>query len=112
MKQSNDSWNVRRCIHFPDALEENDLMAVMRHLEELPGVISVAPGANSSKLYVSYDASGIDFNTLTLALEAIGLSRKSGWWENIKARMYQFSDTNARDNAHAPPPPCCNKPPK
>jgi hypothetical protein len=33
----------------------------------------------------------------------------SNWWTRLKASWYQYTDTNARDNANAPPAACCNK---
>jgi len=78
----------------------------------MPGVTRVQMEAGQSRLRVTYDASKTDYRTLGLGVEQAGLALAGGWWNHLKVRLYQFSDTNARDNAKAPPPSCCNKPPR
>ena len=112
MKQSNDSWNVTRSIPFPNVLNEEHMSTAMQLLKELPGVRSVSPGKGNRCIRTTYDASAVNFNNLVSVLEEAGLRTKSGWWEGMKRKLFQFSDANARDNAYAPPPSCCNKPPK
>ncbi len=112
MKDKGNTWNVTRHIPLSRALQDGEALELMQTLENLYGVTSVVIDKGNRQICVVYDASRVDYRTLILAVEEAGLARASGWWNGLKAKLYAYSDANARENAKAPPPACCNKPPK
>ena len=107
------TWDVRRIIRLAGALNPEDVADISQVLEALPGMSSsLQVEAGSTQITVVYDASRLDYTVVVTALEEAGFAVAKDWWNGLKARVYQFSDANARDNAKAPPPACCNKPPK
>ena len=107
------TWDVRRVIRLAGALTPEDVADIRQALEALPGMSSsLQVEAGSTQITVVYDASRLDYTVVVTALEEAGFAVAKDWWNGLKARVYQFSDANARDNAKAPSPACCNKPPK
>jgi hypothetical protein len=64
------------------------------------------------RLDVRYNASQLNYQLIAETLEKTGFPVWDNWWSRLKDNWYRFSGDNARDNAKAPPPACCNKPPK
>jgi copper chaperone CopZ len=89
-----------------------DAMAVERAVSVLSGVRKVATDLRKQQVVVRYDASQSAYQVILEALEGSGYPPLKTWWERVKGNWYQFTDANIRDNAKAPPPACCNKPPK
>ncbi len=112
MNDNGNTWDVTRHIPLSKALQDKEGTELIQALEALYGVASVTVGKGNRQIRVVYDASRVDYRTLSLALEEAGFTRAHGWWNRLKAKLYAYSDANARDNAKAPPPACCNKPPK
>jgi hypothetical protein len=54
----------------------------------------------------------MDYLTVVRLLEEQGFPPSNNWWARVKASWFQFTDSNARENANLPPPACCNKAPK
>ncbi len=106
------AWEVRRRIKVPALAHDADAMAVERNLSPLPGVRKVAADATRLQVVVLYDITGTDYQTILASLEELGFPPLDNWWSRRKMSWYQFTDSNGRDNAKAPPPACCNKPPK
>jgi copper chaperone CopZ len=105
-------WDVRRRIAIPSLGATSDVAGIVAALEELEGVKSVDVELEKKRIHVAYDASRIDYHSITSLLSESGFPPLNSWWANMRAKMYQFTDSNARENANAPAPPCCNKPPK
>ena len=103
---------VRRLIAIPALTGEVDAMMVEQAVNVLPGVANVAADITKHRLMVQYDAAQSDYQAIVQALDSAGFPPSHGWSSRIRGSVYQFLDTNARDNAKAPPPACCNKPPK
>lgn len=110
--QNRGVWDVRRKIVIPALAGEDDPSPAIEAVEALDGVRSVSVEAEKKQLAVAYDASRIDYHSIAVSLSEAGFPPSDSWWSNLRAKMYQFTDTNARENANAPAPPCCNKPPK
>jgi copper chaperone CopZ len=106
------TWEVRRRIKIPALVHAADAMAVERAVSALPGVRKVATDVDKHQLAVRYDASQSAYQAIVEVLENAGFPPLNTWFSRFKGNWFQFSDTNARDNAKAPPPACCNKPPK
>ena len=105
-------WEVRRRIKVPAMAHAADTMAVERAVSTISGVRKVATDREKLQVVVRYDASLSDYQSIVEALENAGFPPLDSWWSRMKGNWYQYSDTNTRDNANAPPPACCNKPPK
>ena len=106
------TWEVRRRIGIPALVHAADALTVERHLNALAGVRKALGDMARRRVEVRYDASEVDYRTVAQRLEAIGFPPDDGRWSRFKGGLFQFLDTNARNNAHAPPPACCNKPPR
>lgn len=109
---SSGVWDVRRRLVIPALTRKADASALHSALVSLDGVKGVITDIARSMLEVRYDASITDYRTVVTLLDERGFSPRRSWWSNLKGSWYQFLDSNARDNAHLPPPSCCNKPPR
>jgi len=107
-----NTWDSKRSIRLAGPLMVEDLAALREALEALPGMNLVQAEMGNTQIRVVYDASRLDYNLVLSAIEEAGFAVRHDWWNTLKAKVYEFSDSNARDNAKAPPPACCNKPPK
>lgn len=105
-------WDVRRKIVVPALAGEANPACAIEAVEGLNGVHGVSVDAQKKRLIVAYDASRIDYQSIAVTLDEAGFPPLDSWWSNLRARIYQFTDSNARENANTPAPPCCNKPPK
>jgi len=63
-------------------------------------------------LLIEYDQRLVDFSRVLSTLTAQGIHYKKGFIFNGLSNWYDYVDNAARDNSTAPPPACCNKPPK
>lgn len=106
------TWEVRRRIRIPALGHAADAMAVEHALGEVTGILKVAADVAKRQVSVLYDAIGSDYRSIVTALEEAGFPPLDNGWSRLKADWYQYSDTNARENANARPSACCNKPPK
>ncbi|WP_456447092.1 hypothetical protein [Thiolapillus sp.] len=107
-----DSWTVRRNLRLATPASGDEAARITEALNSLEGLSGFKIEAGSDRLEVTYNVTKMDYQALGSTLETLDCPLASGGWSRIKGWFYQFSDTNARDNAKAPPPPCCNKPPR
>ena len=107
-----DTWEVLRQLRIPAIAHTTQPLTTEDLFSELQGVKDCAVERGDQKLSILYDASQVDYQTIERVLIQAGLPPVNNWWARLKASLYQYSDTNARDNAKAPPPACCNKSPK
>jgi uncharacterized protein YchJ len=110
--KSEGTWDVRRNITIPSLQHEADSRSVRGVVDTLAGVCQAEVELRRHRLKVRYDVTQVDFQMIKAELETAGYPTATGRWLRIKERWYRFIDTNMRENAHAPPPACCNKPPK
>ena len=103
---------VRRRIEIPALSSDADTKMLEEALDALPGIIDRTANISKHHLEVEYDAALMDYQTIMKSVESVGFAPSHGWSSRIRGSLYQFLDSNARDNANAPPPACCNKPPK
>ncbi len=87
-------------------------MAVEAKIGSLPGVRTVTADVKKHRAVVSYDVTVMDYRSIIAALEEAGFPPLDDWLSRVKGNWYRFTEENARENAKAPPPACCNKPPK
>lgn len=105
-------WEVTRKIRIPGLSQEADALVIAKTFEGLSGVRKVSSDTHKRCVVVQYDASAVDYNSIVILLESAGFPAATGWWSKLKGSWYQFTDSNARENANLPTPPCCNKSPK
>lgn len=105
-------WEVRRSIKLQSVTHAADAVAVERALGEMQGVLGVAAELEKKRVVVRYDASQQNYQNIVDTMGKSGFLPLDSWWNRVKGNWYRFSDENARNNAKAPPPACCNKPPK
>jgi len=105
-------WEVKRRIKLQAMEHAADALAVERALAALPGVVKVAADLEKHRVVVRYDASRQNYQILVETMEKTGFPPQDNWWSRFKGNWYRFTDETARENAKAPPPACCNKPPK
>lgn len=110
--QARGPWEVVRRIRLPALATAADAEAVRNALAEESGVKELAIDLAGHRLLVRYDVNRLDFQTLLQLLENAGYPTQPGLLSRLRAGLYQYADTNARENARTPPPPCCNKPPR
>ncbi|MCB1750952.1 MAG: heavy-metal-associated domain-containing protein [Gammaproteobacteria bacterium] len=110
--KSTGAWDVNRRISVPALVHAADGMAIERAVNALSGVRSVTVNLDKHLLVVCYDASKSDYQLIVESLKNTGFPPSDDWRSRVRGSWYQFSDTNARDNAKAPPSACCNKPPR
>lgn len=105
-------WEVRRRIKLQSMGHAADALAVEHALAELPGVVKVVADVDKQLVVVRYNASQQNYENIVETMKKTGFPPLNNWWSRFKRNWYHSSDEIARDNAHAPPPACCNKPPK
>lgn len=105
-------WDVRRRITIPALNAASDVVGITAALQALSGVRHVMVELEKKRISVTYDASRIDYHAIVSLLAESGYPPLESWWSSLRARLYQFTDSNARENANTPPAPCCSKPPK
>lgn len=106
------AWLVRRRFRIPALGEATDIPALNRVIEALPGVREARAEVAKQRLVVHYAASETDYRQISAALTKLGYAVAQDRWSALKGAWYQFTDNNVRENAQAPAPACCNKPPR
>ncbi|PLX61818.1 heavy-metal-associated domain-containing protein [Sedimenticola selenatireducens] len=103
-------WDTRHWIAVPGLSHEADGLLLEQSLSALDGIrlVQIVPGRR--RIRVTYDQTRIDFRQILERLESIGFPASDSWWSVRKAGWFQYLDRNARENAHAPEPPCCSNP--
>ena len=110
--KSEGAWDVNRRITIPALVHAADGMAIERVVNTISGVRNVSINVDKHQVVVHYDASKSDYQGIVELLENTGFPLSDSLWSRVRGNWYQYSDTNARENAKALPPACCNKPPK
>lgn len=104
------AWDTRHWIRVPSLSHDADGLQIVRYVEQLEGVRRVQVSMRSRKIRVAYDQTRVDYQRVLERLELAGFPASGNWWSRLKAGWFQYLDTTARDNAKAPPPPCCSNP--
>jgi len=111
-QEARGPWEVVRRIRLPALATAADADRVRNALADLAGIEELAIDLPGRRLLVRYDVNRLDYATLVQRLEEAGYPPPSNFLNRVRASLYRYADSNARDNARSPPPPCCNKPPK
>ena len=81
-------------------------------LEATSGVENVLFNTNKDNLFVEYDPIKMTYSDIEKILDGQQVNRANGFKQALLSIWHDYLDTTARDNALAPPPACCNKPPR
>lgn len=111
-KSADAAWQFQRRFTIPSMGPEVDAQAVRSALAAQKGVREVRVWPERKRLDVRYCATETSYARVRQWLLEQGLQPKNSWWQRMKAACYEFVEDNARENAKAPPPACCNKPPR
>ena len=104
-------WRVTRRFRLREPLTPASAEALRAALLALSGVSEVLAAPGRSRIRVRYDLTlnGIDGIAATLA--ELGLRPPESGWERLRDTWLRQLEANARSNAGAPPPACCNRVP-
>ncbi len=105
-------WEMARVIRLPSLATSADGEKVRKALSVLPGMGELEVDRERRRLRVLYDVRQLDYRMLLKALAKAGHPLPTNPITRIVTALRQYADSNARDNAKAPPPTCCNKPPR
>lgn len=111
-RRSTSAWEVTRRLKIPGMVEAADASKITWRIKEVPGVRSAEARVDKHRLVVRYAASETDYHVIVTVLEELGYPVAGDRWSALKGGWYQFTDTNTRENAQAPEPACCSKPPR
>jgi hypothetical protein len=81
-------------------------------LEATSGIENVLFNTNEGNLIIECDPIKIIYSNIEKILNDQQVNRAHGFKQGLLSIWYDYLDTTARDNALAPPPACCNKPPR
>ncbi len=104
------AWEVKRHISLPAMMHERDAQVVARHVEGIPGVRGTKTDTDRHRITVVYDITLLDYSHLLDALTEIGFPTRDTWWSRLKTSWCHYADVTGRENANAPPAPCCSNP--
>ena len=81
-------------------------------LEATSGIENVLFNTSEGNLFIEYDPIKIVYSNIEKIIDDQQVNRAHGFKQGLLSIWYDYLDTTARDNALAPPPACCNKPPR
>lgn len=95
----------------PDS-KTQDILVALDRLKSLSGVNLASHRSQNSHFEVAYDLLNTSYSDIEHILSENDVYRASSIRNRILSIWYEYLDITARDNANAPPPACCNKPPR
>ena len=81
-------------------------------LAEIEGLKEWTLDPARGRLRVRYDVTRTGLEAILGQLQVLGLAPKAGLGQRLRQGWTLFREQNARDNARAPAPACCNHPPR
>jgi copper chaperone CopZ len=106
------AWTVRRTFVVPGLVHVADVATIGKALRELPGIQEFQADPRSHKVRVHYDITCCEYRSIEHALEGSGFPVQQTRFARWRSNWYQYLDTTGRENAAAPAPQCCSRPPK
>jgi copper chaperone CopZ len=99
---------VTRRLHAPSLRGGDGEKRLREELGKLEGVHEVRLQPEKKRVIVQYDATKQDVQRVAATLAGLGYPVANSFWSRLKQTWYGFLDENIRDNAAAPPKPCCH----
>jgi hypothetical protein len=106
------AWEVQRSITAPALRDAADATGAVAAVNAIAGVRAVEVNVEKRRLIACYDARLTNYQEICATLGRAGYPAEGGRWSRLKESWFSFVDANLRENASAPPPACCNKPPR
>ena len=103
---------TKRGILISPDCKQLQIKAVSGVLEATSGIKKVLFDSNENILTVEYDSMKLSYSKIENILSDQQINQANGIRQKLLSIWYDYLDTTARDNALAPPPACCNKPPR
>jgi hypothetical protein len=103
---------TKRKIPVSPSCKQLRIRKVTGVLEATSGIENVLFNTGEDNLFVEYDPIKIVYSNIEEILDDQQVNRAHGFKQGLLSIWYDYLDTTARDNALAPPPACCNKPPR
>ena len=111
MKAENTS-QIRATVRIPSLVDSVGAIQLEDLLRALPAIQQVKAEWQRHRIVIRYDPTRTAYEAIIQTLQNTQFAPSDTAWSRLKLKWFRFIDSNARDNAHAPPPACCNKPPK
>lgn len=102
----------KRKIPFSPGCKQLQVRKLTGVLEATTGIGNALFDTSEDHLIVEYDPIKIVYSNIEKILDDQQVNRAHGFKQGLLSIWYDYLDTTARDNALAPPPACCNKPPR
>ncbi len=101
---------LKRHLNLATAPTPQGEALLLQRLQALEAVVEVR--LRGRRLLLRYDPLGIDLAQLLPIIESTGVEPDPSWLQRCRRAWYQYQDEAVCENAGAPPPSCCNKPPR
>ena len=102
---------TKRKIPILPSCNSNQIKAVLILLDSVTGVIKTSYDRQDNSILFEYDLLEITYSNVEGILIEQKMRQSTGIRKKLLTTWFEYLDTTARDNALAPPAPCCNKPP-
>lgn len=102
---------TRKIYIIPDS-ERREIEVALNRLNAFPGVNKVLHRRQNSHFEIEYDLLKTSYSDIERILSEQDIYLATGIKNRFLSIWYEHLDNTARDNANAPPPACCNKPPR
>ena len=102
---------TKRKIPILPSCNSKQIKAALDLLDSVTGVIKTSYDSQDNSILFEYDLLKITFSNIEDILIEQEMRQSTGIRKMLLTTWFDYLDTTARDNALAPPAPCCNKPP-
>ena len=103
---------TKRKIPVSPGCKQLQIRKVTDVLEATSGIENILFNTSEDNLFVEYNPIKIVYSNIEEILDDQQVNRAHGFKQGLLSIWYDYLDTTARDNALAPPPACCSKPPR
>ncbi len=97
---------------FTHGLDEAQVQTLNQALVAIDGLVESRLDRKRRRLHVRYDVTRTGLEPILRRLQAIGLPPSRGLGQRLRQGWALYREQNARTNARAPAPACCNQPPR
>ncbi len=102
---------TKRKIPILPSCNSNQIKTALNLLDSVTGVNKTSYDNRDNSILFEYDLLKITFSNIEDILIEQNMCQSTGIRKMLLTTWFDYLDTTARDNALAPPAPCCNKPP-